>query len=501
MIGLGALPGYPISYAMGVSGNGSVVVGVDYVISVSQNQAFRWTATSGMVGLGYLPGGSSSFASAANFDGSVVVGGSYTGSGDGYHAFRWTQLHMTDLGTLGGVYSAALSTNEDGLVVVGEGYVTGNGATHAFRWTSTAGIKDLNVLLANAGVNMSGITLISASGVSRNGQFIVGYGTFGGGATDRGFLVRYFDGVSGAIAGLIVPDAIQQSVDAFSNTHIGLMAQEHGLTQPLLGDDKPLENTNEFGVFGYGGSAGGGGYSRLASSYGLALLAGVSYGQEAYDQADVDNSFIGAVAVRYLEPGHGLWHPLVEVGGWLTPDASLEFDRIYANGAGTATGVGNTHGELSYIFGRAGMALDLAPREQVVLSGEIGCERLSVDGYSETLTGNPFNATVAHGTDRMDIAKARLAYSFGITRAFDATVWGAAVYGFNNESDLTANVAGVGTFTAVADNNIAWAEYGARVGYAISPSAIFDVFAEGVSGDPNEIGTRVHGGADLRYRF
>jgi hypothetical protein len=29
----------------------------------------------------------------------------------------------------------------------------------------------------------------------------------------------------------------------------------------------------------------------------------------------------------------------------------------------------------------------------------------------------------------------------------------------------------------------------------------FDVFAEGVSGEPNEIGTRVHGGAGLRYRF
>jgi hypothetical protein len=27
------------------------------------------------------------------------------------------------------------------------------------------------------------------------------------------------------------------------------------------------------------------------------------------------------------------------------------------------------------------------------------------------------------------------------------------------------------------------------------------VFAEGVSGEKNEIGTRVHGGAELRFRF
>jgi hypothetical protein len=147
------------------------------------------------------------------------------------------------------------------------------------------------------------------------------------------------------------------------------------------------------------------------------------------------------------------------------------------------------------------VALDLGKREQVVLSGEVGRERLEVDGYSETLAGNPFNAVVAPGTDRMDLAKARLAWSFGITRDFDATLWDAAVYGFNNQSDLAANVAGVGLFTAVADDHVAWAEYGARVGYAVTNAMTFDVFAEGVSGEKDEIGTRVHGGAGLRFRF
>jgi hypothetical protein len=67
--------------------------------------------------------------------------------------------------------------------------------------------------------------------------------------------------------------------------------------------------------------------------------------------------------------------------------------------------------------------------------------------------------------------------------AGDATLWGAAVYGFNNQSDLAANVAGVGIFTAVADNNLACAECGARVGYALTDAMTFDVFAEGVSGE------------------
>ena len=54
--------------------------------------------------------------------------------------------------------------------------------------------------------------------------------------------------------------------------------------------------------------------------------------------------------------------------------------------------------------------------------------------------------------------------------------------------------------TAVTDDNTAWAEYGARVGYAVTEAVTFDVFVNGVSGD-DDIGTHVHGGGGLRYRF
>jgi len=168
----------------------------------------------------------------------------------------------------------------------------------------------------------------------------------------------------------------------------------------------------------------------------------------------------------------------------------------------TATGVGNTNGDLSYVFGRAGAAFDLGGREQVVLSGEMGREWLTTDGYAEVLNAaDPFNATVNGSTDRMDIAKARLAWSFPLGGSFDATLWGAAVYGFNNTNNLVANVTGVGTFIPVTDSSLFWGEYGARLGYALTDATTFDVFAEGVSGEPNEIGTRVHGGAGLRVAF
>lgn len=505
MIDLGTLGGTS-SVASAVNGNGSVVVGTSDISANRASHAFRWTTTGGMNDLGTL--GSGSFATAVTADGSIVTGWSRLLNNDS-HVFRWiAATGMTDLGTLPGGFDAqAVGISGDGSVIVGWSGTTGpngpgTGGAHAFRWTAATGMQDLNFLLLNAGVNMSGIFLAYANAISANGQYIVGQGDFPG-SPFHAFLVRYYDGTpAGPIAGLTTFESLQNSVNDLANERAGAMAQEHGLALPLLGDDKPIGSGSEAGVFGYGGSAAGGGFTRLGSSYGLALLAGVSYGQEAYGRAEIDDSFLGAVAVRYLEPGHGLWHPFAEVGGWLAPNGRLEFDRTYMNGAGTATGVGNTKGDLSYLFGRAGVALNLGRRDQIVLSGELGRERLEVNGYSEQLTAaNPFNASVTSGTDRMDLAKARLAWSFAMTRAFEATLWGAAVCGFNNEDNLVANVAGVGTFTAITDRQLAWAEYGARVGYALSNAMTFDVFAEGVSGQRDEIGTRVHGGAGLRFAF
>lgn len=100
----------------------------------------------------------------------------------------------------------------------------------------------------------------------------------------------------------------------------------------------------------------------------------------------------------------------------------------------------------------------------------------------------------------MDLAKARAQWSFGLSQRFDATLWAAAVYSFNQKSELVAAVAGVGTFVPVIDDETVWAEYGARIGYAVTEAVTLDLFFDGVSGE-DEIGTRIHGGAGLRYRF
>ena len=70
--GLGDLPGGSFdSYAYGVSGDGSTVVGRS--TSGSGNEAFRWTESGGMQGLGDLQGGSFySYANGVSGDGSTV---------------------------------------------------------------------------------------------------------------------------------------------------------------------------------------------------------------------------------------------------------------------------------------------------------------------------------------------------------------------------------------------------------------------------------------------
>jgi probable HAF family extracellular repeat protein len=73
-MGLGRLSAGPSgSYAFGVSGDGTVVVG--RANSDLGAEAFRWTRVGGMLGLGDLPGGAfDSWAMAVSADGLVVVG-------------------------------------------------------------------------------------------------------------------------------------------------------------------------------------------------------------------------------------------------------------------------------------------------------------------------------------------------------------------------------------------------------------------------------------------
>jgi len=190
MIGLGYLPGAIQSAAADVSADGSIVVGSSQFPDPDINpffvEPFRWSAGTGMVGIGQLPGANMSFASGVSADGSVVVGQSafFNFSGGGLEwnrAFRWTEATgILDLGALSGdIYSSASATSADGSVIVGlsSGSSSGSVGRRAFIWDPAHGMRSLSdVLVDDYGLDLTGWTLDSATAITEDGGSIVGYG-------------------------------------------------------------------------------------------------------------------------------------------------------------------------------------------------------------------------------------------------------------------------------------------------------------------------------------
>jgi len=540
---LGTLGGR-ISSVSAVSSDGSVVIGQANLAGDVEAHAFRWQAGT-MIDLGSL-GGAYSSATALSSDGSVVVGNSETTGGAGVHAFRWEGGIITDLGTLGGGYVGAVAVSSDGSVVIGTSNMSDDLTYHAyrweggtmvdlgtlggdssqvmamssdgsivvgwalntdpfsayraFRWTSAAGMQDLNTLMANAGVNMAGIVLQEARAITPNGQFIAGIGQFG--SETHGFVLRYFDGTGDPIGGITSAASVQSSVNDLAKAHRGVMAQQHGLLAPLLGADKPIEQTNEAGVFAAAGSASGGGFIRVSTGEGLSLLGGIAYAQEDYADAEIKNGVSGALALRYVgAPLLAALQPVVEGGGWITRNADVEFSRTYEDGAGTATGTGTSDGNLSYLYARAGLLATFGIADQLLASAELGRERLEYDAYSEAVSAtNPFEAHVANGTDSLDLVKLRLAWSHRYSSILDSTLWVAGVRDVSYSGHVIAAVPGFGTLTAKDPGGTTWMEYGGRLGVKLTDAVTLDGFATGVSGNDG-VGSRVHGGAALRFQY
>lgn len=175
MLPMGTYNGRNVSTALDASHDGSVIVGTLPLPS----RAYRWTSEGGFQDLGSVTVDGSSAAFGVSSDGNVVVGRASTPSG--LHAMRWTSaLGMQSLGVLpNGTSSVASDTNADGSVVVGNCFVTGIGQ-RAFIWTPSTGMLDLTTYLNTRIAGMEGWVLSTVEGVSDDGSTIVGWGTLNG---------------------------------------------------------------------------------------------------------------------------------------------------------------------------------------------------------------------------------------------------------------------------------------------------------------------------------
>jgi uncharacterized membrane protein len=172
----------PLAFLEDLSGDGLTVVGSYPGFSA----AFRWTADEGRVQLGSVPGASQTYALGVSYDGSVIVGHSNPAGGRGRGAWRWTADEgITYIGDLaGGIPSnSATAVNSDGSVVVGYTY-TGNAWTGsewvsteaAWIWTHVSGVRRLTEVLSDHGVHVSGWRELRPSDISADGRTIVGTG-------------------------------------------------------------------------------------------------------------------------------------------------------------------------------------------------------------------------------------------------------------------------------------------------------------------------------------
>jgi probable HAF family extracellular repeat protein len=172
--------------ATAVSSNGATIVGTTY--GPGGNRAFRWSANGGMIPLAGLPNAvPHAKALDVSANGSVIVGQSYDSNRHSV-AFRWTEsTGMQSLGDLpgGDFFSVAYAVSGDGRIVVGQGkaddHIGGNNydlPPEAFIWTKADGMQDLrDLLIDDYGLDLGDYRFRAATGISADGNVIVGWGS------------------------------------------------------------------------------------------------------------------------------------------------------------------------------------------------------------------------------------------------------------------------------------------------------------------------------------
>ena len=164
--------------ASSVSADGKTIVGLS--TGPTGRAAFRWTTETGLVSLGTLRGATKkiSYALGISSAGDVIVG--ISASQNSFEeAFRWTaDTGMQPLGDLPGGFFAsdAYAASDGGNLVVGESY--SNSGYEAFIWDGPHGMRRLaDVLTSDFNLDLQGFRLRSATDISASGQVIVGLAT------------------------------------------------------------------------------------------------------------------------------------------------------------------------------------------------------------------------------------------------------------------------------------------------------------------------------------
>ena len=268
----------------------------------------------------------------------------------------------------------------------------------------------------------------------------------------------------------------------------------------LLGVNEQINCSDCISAFGSAGSFSAGIHGRKEITPNLALLAGIAYTQYSEGGYSVTSAPIGAFALRYDFVDWGSSRPFFDIGAILTPYEKIYYRRNYLTSLGAVTVDSSTTGDNYGAYGRAGWISRLSPRDEVAASVEVWQLWQRVKGYTDpALMFNPFNASIASGTDTTNLVKLGGQWTHLFSNSVEGNINGGFVQSFATHSGIVATVTGDGVVTPTIGNQ-SWFEYGGRLGFRLAKGWVADLFVNGTLG-PHPVGNTVHGGVGLRVNY
>jgi autotransporter-associated beta strand protein len=349
---------------------------------------------------------------------------------------------------------------------------TGGAATAGSRYT---------ILTASGGVSgvFGGLTV---TGLTGNLPVL---------AYDSNDVYLVFNGLASA--------AVTSSFNRLAGDRIGALITHGVLAGVLDGVNEQINCDNCVSTFGSVGSLSAGMHGRLTLSDNFALLGGAAYSQYHSGGVAVTSAPIFLGALRYDKTEWGASRPFAEIGASASPWQRAGFRRSYDDAGVANSGTGAADLATYSAFGKLGWIVRWSPIDEVAAWGGLSRSWQIVGGYVEGGANNASPATVAGGTDMLNVGRIGAQWTHLFGAAIETQISLAAAQSFDARSGLSGDVLGLsGIHASLGDYR--WAEYGLRVGYRFADNAVVDLFADGTLGG-RPVGDTIHGGAGLRWAF
>jgi hypothetical protein len=295
-------------------------------------------------------------------------------------------------------------------------------------------------------------------------------------------------------------DSSGNSVNDLAKQRFNQMITNRVLGTVLLGVNEQINCSDCISAFGSAGSFLAGIHGRKSLTNNLSLLAGIAYTQYSEGGYSVTRAPIGAFALRCDFVDWGSSRPFFDIGTILTPYEKVRSTRSYQTSLGAVSLDNQTTASNYAVYGRVGWISRISPRDEVAASVEVWQLWQRVKGYTDpAATFNPFDASIAGGTDRTNLVKVGGQWTHLFGSSVEANVNGGWVQSFGSHSGIVATVTGDGTVVPTIGNQ-GWFEYGGRLGFRMTKGWVADLFLNGTAG-PQPVGNTLHGGVGLRISY